>query len=44
MNVFFIFKMEEDTEMPVDQADSAIESGDMTETKSKWVSTIKIII
>ncbi|CAM4650484.1 unnamed protein product [Lepidochelys kempii] len=27
--------MEEDTEMPVDQADSAIESGDMTETKSK---------
>ncbi|XP_048699022.1 uncharacterized protein LOC125633589 isoform X1 [Caretta caretta] len=27
--------MGEDTEMPVDQADSAIESGDMTETKSK---------
>ncbi|TFK03046.1 transmembrane 7 superfamily member 3 [Platysternon megacephalum] len=27
--------MEEDTEMPMDQTDSPIESGDMTETKSK---------
>ncbi|XP_043367775.1 small nuclear ribonucleoprotein-associated protein B'-like isoform X4 [Dermochelys coriacea] len=27
--------MEEDIEMPMDRADSAIESGDMTETKSK---------
>ncbi|XP_039388722.1 U1 small nuclear ribonucleoprotein C-like isoform X3 [Mauremys reevesii] len=35
MNAFFIFKMEEDTETPMDQTDSPTESGDMIETKSK---------